>query len=302
MTGCPPLRTARLNLRPISAADTDAVVALFADPELSRYLQADLTDPTRARAWFAGKLAKTASDGTGDWVFELGGEIIGLGRVRRSGELSGGLLEVGFYLARAHWGAGLAGEATAAMLRHAFGAAGAPAVFALVHEDNERSLAMAARVGFVDVGGEPHFGAPHRVLVALPGTAGRLHHVELWVPDLAAAEASWGWLLSELGWSEYQRWPRGVSWRLGPTYLVFEDSPAGRGGPHDRMAPGLNHLALHAGSPARVEQLAEEAVGHGWRLMFADRHPHAGGPGHCAAYLENADGYEVELVAEPHPG
>jgi hypothetical protein len=31
--------------------------------------------------------------------------------------------------------------------------------------------------------------------------------------------------------------------------------------------------------------------------MFADRHPHAGGEGHYAAYLENADGFEAELVA-----
>jgi hypothetical protein len=27
-----------------------------------------------------------------------------------------------------------------------------------------------------------------------------------------------------------------------------------------------------------------------------DRYPHAGGPDHCAAYLENEDGFEVELV------
>jgi hypothetical protein len=31
--------------------------------------------------------------------------------------------------------------------------------------------------------------------------------------------------------------------------------------------------------------------------MFADRHPYAGGPDHYAAYLENTDGFEVELVA-----
>ncbi|GAA2692505.1 hypothetical protein GCM10010412_083440 [Nonomuraea recticatena] len=31
---------------------------------------------------------------------------------------------------------------------------------------------------------------------------------------------------------------------------------------------------------------------HHARLMFADRHPHAGGP----AYLENEQGFEVELV------
>jgi hypothetical protein len=35
--------------------------------------------------------------------------------------------------------------------------------------------------------------------------------------------------------------------------------------------------------------------------MFADRHPYAGGDQHYAAYLEDRDGYEVELVA-PAPG
>jgi hypothetical protein len=33
--------------------------------------------------------------------------------------------------------------------------------------------------------------------------------------------------------------------------------------------------------------------------MFTDRHPFAGGPEHRAAYLEDSDGYEVELVAGP---
>jgi hypothetical protein len=31
--------------------------------------------------------------------------------------------------------------------------------------------------------------------------------------------------------------------------------------------------------------------------MFPDRHPHAGGQDHYAAYLENADAFEIELVA-----
>ena len=34
-----------------------------------------------------------------------------------------------------------------------------------------------------------------------------------------------------------------------------------------------------------------------WMERFADRHPYAGGPGHYAAYLEDADGFEVEVVA-----
>ena len=31
-----------------------------------------------------------------------------------------------------------------------------------------------------------------------------LHHVEIWVPTVSQARRSWGWLLEELGWQEYQ--------------------------------------------------------------------------------------------------
>jgi catechol 2,3-dioxygenase-like lactoylglutathione lyase family enzyme len=127
---------------------------------------------------------------------------------------------------------------------------------------------------------------------------GRLHHVEVWVPDLAGARARWGWLLGALGYEPFQDWEDGVSYRLGPTYLVFEQSPALITGPHERCRAGLNHLAFHAGSRADVDHLVEQAGDHGWRLLFADRHPRAGGPDHYAAYLEDADGFEVELVGE----
>ena len=126
-----------------------------------------------------------------------------------------------------------------------------------------------------------------------------LHHVELWVPDLARAVAGWGWLLGELGFEPYQDWPAGRSWRLGDAYVVVEQSPAMAAGAHDRLRPGLNHLAFHAGDRARVDQLVTDAGAHGWSLMFADRHPFAGGPDHYAAYLEDVDGFEVELVAAP---
>lgn len=46
-----------------------------------------------------------------------------------------------------------------------------------------------------------------------------------------------------------------------------------------------------------VDALTEQAPRHGWTLLFPERHPHAGGERHYAAYLENTDGFEVELVA-----
>ncbi|WP_340538567.1 VOC family protein [Nocardioides sp. GXZ039] len=127
---------------------------------------------------------------------------------------------------------------------------------------------------------------------------GGIHHIELWVPDLGRATAEWGWLLTELGYQIFQDWPGGRSWRLDGTYLVVEQSPDLRGEAHDRLRPGLNHVAFHAGDRARVDALTDAAGAHGWALLFPDRHPYAGGPETYAAYLANTDGFEVELVAD----
>jgi catechol 2,3-dioxygenase-like lactoylglutathione lyase family enzyme len=126
---------------------------------------------------------------------------------------------------------------------------------------------------------------------------GSLHHIELWVPDLARAITHWGWLLGQLGYAPFQDWADGRSWRLGTTYLVIEQSPALTASDHDRLRPGMNHLAFHAGTRQHVDTLAASAPAHGWTLLFPDAHPHAGGADHYAAYLTNTDGFEVELVA-----
>lgn len=119
------------------------------------------------------------------------------------------------------------------------------------------------------------------------------------MPDLDRAVREWGRLLGRLGWEPYQDWPAGRSWHLGGTYLVVERSPDLAGGAHERRRPGLNHLAFHVGPD--LDGIVADALAHGWSLMFADRHPYAGGPAHRAAYLENSDGFEVELVAAAPP-
>jgi len=138
---------------------------------------------------------------------------------------------------------------------------------------------------------------PFSILIVEPET-GMLHHVELWVPDLERGKAQWGWLLGELGYQQFQDWPAGRSWRLGVTYLVIEQSASMSATEHDRLRPGLNHLAFHAGPRQRVDALAASAPSHSWTLLFADKHPYAGGEDHYAAYLTNTDGFEVELIAD----
>ena len=127
---------------------------------------------------------------------------------------------------------------------------------------------------------------------------GAIHHVELWVPNLDKAIASWGWLLTSLGYRMFQDWPGGRSWLSGHAYIVVEQSPDRVASRHDRCRPGLNHLAFHVASRELVDELTAEALLHGWKLMFQDMHPYAGGPQHYAAYLENSDGFEAELVAD----
>jgi hypothetical protein len=126
---------------------------------------------------------------------------------------------------------------------------------------------------------------------------GSLHHIELWVPDVAAATKSFGWLLLELGWSTGESWPGGASWRLGDTYLVATTPPTITAAEHDRRAPGLNHLAFHSGTCAHTDRVMRTAGAHGWSPLYSDRYPHAGGPDHYAGYLENSAGFKVELVA-----
>ena len=125
-----------------------------------------------------------------------------------------------------------------------------------------------------------------------------LHHVELWINDLTAAEESWRWLLTTIGWGEGDSWPQGRTWRHPDgTYLVLEQSPDMLDGSYDRMRPGLNHLALNCSGVAVLDSLRRDAQANGWRELFADQYPHAGGPLHAALFLENAQGFEVEVVS-----
>lgn len=127
-----------------------------------------------------------------------------------------------------------------------------------------------------------------------------LHHLEIWVQDFAAAERSLGWLLGRLGFVRRDSWgadPIGASWQVGDFYLVLEAGPAVSAG-HDRMRAGLNHLAFTVPDAETVESILAESSQHGWTLMFAEQHPYAGGAAHYAGYLEDAQGFEVELVAQ----
>ena len=124
-----------------------------------------------------------------------------------------------------------------------------------------------------------------------------IHHLQLWVPDLAQAERSWGWLLTELGFELAREWDHGRVWRQDGTGVVIEQSPDMVPGMlHSRLRPGMNHVAFHVESTVEVARLVAAAPEHGWTQL--DEHAHHPMPSELmVAYLEDTDGFEVELIA-----
>nr|WP_258142713.1 glyoxalase [Arthrobacter sp. MYb227] len=115
--------------------------------------------------------------------------------------------------------------------------------------------------------------------------------------DFARSQSTIGWLLAQLGYVPGEPWSTGISYQGAHSYIVLESGPDVLDTPHQRLAPGLNHLAFHAGSQGNVDAITKVALTRGFTLMFEDKHPFAGGPMHYAAYLVDSEGFEFELVA-----
>ena len=78
---------------------------------------------------------------------------------------------------------------------------------------------------------------------------GGLHHLEIWVADLPAAERSWGWLLARLGYEVRDRWPDGVSWSRGDGPYVVVDCGAETVEMHRDPGPdGYREVSLVSGA------------------------------------------------------
>lgn len=129
-----------------------------------------------------------------------------------------------------------------------------------------------------------------------------LHHLELWTADLAVTEPAWHWLMTTLGWTaeRVEGWALGRIWRGGDgSYLVLEQSSDVLGTRSERRSPGMNHLALRVSDRSVLETIRSSASEHGWRELFSEKYPHAGGADHTAWYGEDPEGIEVELVLVP---
>ena len=140
--------TERLRLRFFEERDLDALSAMYADPETMRHIGEGKT-LTRPETWraIAGMLGHWALRGHGMWALELKstGELVG-----RAGTLDPEgwpEFELGWLVARPHWGQGYAAEAARAALDHAATALGRKRVVSLIRPGNAPSIRVAEKLG-----------------------------------------------------------------------------------------------------------------------------------------------------------
>ncbi len=142
------LHTERLHLRPFRAADHARYAAINADEEVMRHIGTG--GPIAADAcWraMAVMLGHWQLRGYGMWAVTLrdGGELIGhAGFIDPPGWPG---FELGWLLAREHWGQGYAREAARAALEVAYATLHRDRVISLVRPANERSARLARALG-----------------------------------------------------------------------------------------------------------------------------------------------------------
>ncbi|HEX4362989.1 MAG TPA: GNAT family N-acetyltransferase [Solirubrobacteraceae bacterium] len=147
------LRTPRLLLRRWTGEDVAAMAQINRDPEVTRYLNRR-TDDAAVAAFVGGAQAHWDEHGFGFYAIEsrergaapglLG--FAGVGYPTFLPELAT-RPELGWRLARAAWGRGLATEAAAAARDDALGRLALGELISIIHPDNVRSQRVATKLG-----------------------------------------------------------------------------------------------------------------------------------------------------------
>ncbi|WP_019056540.1 GNAT family N-acetyltransferase [Streptomyces prunicolor] len=175
-----PIRTERLVLRESETRDRAAFIELFASPEVNSYLGGP-----RPRDELERTVPQTPGRRPGLFVIERDGTMIGTVEFnRREGDLrsqvrpDAGEADLGYLLLPEAWGHGYAAEACAAALAWFADTLPGEPVLLCTQTANTRSLRLAAKLGFIEVGRYEAWGAeqwmgevPKHVPVPFGGTS-----------------------------------------------------------------------------------------------------------------------------------
>ena len=144
-----PIRTERLVLREPEARDRAAFIELFASPEVGTYLGGP-----RPRDELENAVPEVPGRRPGFFVVDLDGAMIGtitLDRATGHVRPAAGEAELGYMFLPQAWGCGYAAEACAAALDWLTGALPDEPVVLCTQTANDRSMRLAAKLGFTEV-------------------------------------------------------------------------------------------------------------------------------------------------------
>jgi [ribosomal protein S5]-alanine N-acetyltransferase len=181
------LETARCGLRRFTAEDRDWFRALYADPDVTRYLggvksaaQADELLQTRILEYYE------ANPGLGIWmtIERASGERLGFHLLNNiQGE---SIIQVGYSLTRAAWGRGFATEVATAVLRYGFVDLGLPRIAGMASLGNVASQRVLEKIG-LERRGERAF--PHPAYAAEGPMAWFEREADAWIAGQPQAPA-----------------------------------------------------------------------------------------------------------------
>jgi RimJ/RimL family protein N-acetyltransferase len=167
-----PIRTERLVLREPETRDRAAFVELFSSPEVGAYIGGP-----RPRAELERAVPDVPRRRPGLFAVELDAAMIGMVTLdRRAAERPGhlrpdaGEAELGYMFLPQAWGYGYAAEACAAALDWLADALPGEPVVLCTQTANDRSMRLAAKLGFTEVARFEEYGAEQWFGVWSPAT------------------------------------------------------------------------------------------------------------------------------------
>ena len=150
MTALKILETDRLLLRHLEPGDLAALQALYADPEIRRYIPdapTNLAETKEELDWFQRGHPQHPELGLWATIYKPTGQFVGrcgLLPWMIDGEVE---VEVAYAIARSHQGRGLATEAAQAILTYGFERLGLTRLICLIDENNVPSIRVAEKIG-----------------------------------------------------------------------------------------------------------------------------------------------------------
>ncbi len=147
-----PIHTERLLIRPFVLSDVEPLYTRRNDPEIARWQTWTLPWPRERAESVVGEVMAMDGPANDEWwmatiVESASGEVVGDLAVNLTWDSR--CSEVGYTLARQHWGKGYATEAVAAIIEYLFEAIGVTRVAGSLHPENPASAMVLERCGLL---------------------------------------------------------------------------------------------------------------------------------------------------------